>query len=94
MRQTREAMVRTMGVKMQAKRPSLPILVVLLGSGFCWWCCGAGETVVKGSYLNRCIKRVYVKPVDVCKQKGERERERAKLVICRKTSRLSCCEMF
>lgn len=28
MRQTREAMVRTMGVKMQAKRPSLPILAV------------------------------------------------------------------
>ena len=28
MRQTREAMVRTMGVKMQAKRPSLPILTV------------------------------------------------------------------
>ena len=26
MRQTREAIVRTMGVKMQAKRPSLPIL--------------------------------------------------------------------
>ena len=28
MRQTREAMVRTIGVKMQAKRPSLPILTV------------------------------------------------------------------
>ena len=28
MRQTREAMVRPMGVKMQAKRPSLPILTV------------------------------------------------------------------
>lgn len=30
MRQTREAMVRTMGVKMQAKRPSLPILTVVV----------------------------------------------------------------
>lgn len=32
-RQTKEAMVSTMGVKMQAKRPSLPILAV--GGGRC-----------------------------------------------------------
>ena len=30
MRQTREAMVRAMGVKMQAKRPALPMMAVCL----------------------------------------------------------------
>ena len=47
MRQTKEAMVRTMGVKMQAKRPSLPILTV----GVCCsikLCRGGGLKLIDG----------------------------------------------
>ncbi len=54
MRQTREAMVRTMGVKMQAKRPILPILTV--GSVRCSikQCKGWGLKLIGGMGVDGC----------------------------------------
>ena len=48
MRQTREAMVRTMGVKMQAKRPSLPILTVDGGRYSTKQCRRWGSKLIEG----------------------------------------------
>ena len=48
MRQTREATVRTIGVKMQAKRPSLPILTVGDVRYSIKQCRGRGSKLVDG----------------------------------------------
>ena len=70
MRQTREAMVRTMGVKMQAKRPSLPILTVSILRCSIKQCKGWGLKLIGGNgrrrlWLSRWVKRVNVESVDV-----------------------------
>ena len=67
MRQTREPMVRAMGVKMHAKRPSLPILTV--GDVRCSikQCRGRGLKLIDGmsvGYVDGSNKRVNVESVD------------------------------
>ena len=53
-RQTKEAMVSTMGVKMQAKRPSLPILAVGGGRYSIKQCRGWGVNMIYAMGVERC----------------------------------------
>ena len=54
MRQTREAMVKTMGVKMQAKRPSLPILTVGVRRCSIKQCRRRGLKLINGMGVDGC----------------------------------------
>ena len=56
MRQTKEAMVRTMGVKMQAKRPSLPILTVVVVRYSIKQRRGRGSKLIDGMGLEGCAQ--------------------------------------
>ena len=80
MRQTREAMVRTMGVKIQAKRPSLPILTVVVCVKIDQVTQGKGVKVDRCNgprrlELGRYVKRVNLKSVDGCSKYLQRRRE-------------------